>query len=175
MRRLESQEGSLLSRFMKPMFKAPDPVLTIQDLEDAFIRMAECCAPLMGDPIVGVQDERGITIHRTQCPRLEGARSESLINVGWELDNRKRPYRFSIRIKQDRPGMLYKVSKVMRDLNVNIVDIGLVRDTRHGESDIHVRVEPIPVKTFRQIVSRLRDIKEVRRISTLPLPTGNAS
>ena len=167
-RRLESEESSLLNRYLKPMFKAPDPVLKIQDLEDGFIRMADCCTPLLGDPIVGVHDSQGITIHRTQCPALERVVPEALINVGWELDGKLTVHQLNITLVQDRPGLLYKISKVMRDCKVNIVDIGLQRDPRTGGANIRVELEPLHIKTFRNVVSRLRNIKDVEKIGLAP-------
>ena len=167
-RRLESEESSLLNRYLKPMFKAPDPVLRIQDLEDGFIRMADCCTPLLGDPIVGVHDGEGITIHRTQCPALERVVPEALINVGWELDGKLTVHQLNIALVQDRPGLLYKISKVMRDCKVNIVDIGLQRDPRTGGANIRVELEPLHIKTFRNVVSRLRNIKDVEKIGLAP-------
>jgi len=88
-----------------------------------------------------------------------------VLNVGWELDSSATPHRLDIRLVQDRPGLLYKVSKVMRDAKVNIVDIGLHRDLRTGSARILVDLEPLHIKTFRTVVSRLRNIKEVERIS----------
>jgi GTP diphosphokinase / guanosine-3',5'-bis(diphosphate) 3'-diphosphatase len=173
MKRLESEESSLLRRFVRPIFRAPDPVLKIQDLEDGFIRRAECCSPLLGDAIVGVQEGEGITIHRTQCPQLEGVAPDTLLNVGWELDSSTTPHRLEIRLVQDRPGLLYKVSKVMRDAKVNILDIQLHRDERSGNANIRVDLEPLHIKTFRTIVSRLRNIKEVELITLAASPSGD--
>jgi len=165
LRRLEAGESSLLRRFVRPIFRAPDPVLKIQDLEDGFIRMAPCCTPLLGDPIVGVQEADGITIHRTQCPTLERVAPDTLLNVGWDLDSTATPHVLDIWLVQDRPGLLYKVGKVMRDAKVNINDIGLHRDLRTGTASIRVDLEPLHIKTFRTVISRLRNIKEVERIS----------
>jgi (p)ppGpp synthase/HD superfamily hydrolase len=114
---------------------------------------------------VGVQGSEGITIHRTQCPTLERVAPDTLLNVGWDLDSSATPHRLHIRLVQDRPGLLYKVSKVMRDAKVNILDIGLHRDLRTGIAHIRVDLEPMHIKTFRTVVSRLRNIKEVERIS----------
>ncbi|NIW85580.1 MAG: hypothetical protein GWN09_03100 [Gammaproteobacteria bacterium] len=162
--RLESAESSLLRRYVRPMFRAPDPVLKIQALSDGFIRTKLCCTPLSGDPIVGVQEGDGIAIHRTECPTLETVSPERLLNVGWDLSGELTGYRLEIGLRQDRPGLLYKVSKVMRDAKVNILDIDLERDARAGNATIRVELEPIPLKTFRTVVSRLRTIKDVQRI-----------
>ncbi len=165
--KLESQETSLIRRYLAPMFKSPDPVLTLQNLEEGFIQMAQCCIPLMGDPIVGVQRTEGIAIHRIQCKNLESAEEKSLINVGWETVKKDAPigYRLDVQLIQDRPGVLYKVSKVMRNCKVNIVDLGLNRNSRTGNASIQVELEPIPLKTFRTVIDRLRSIKEVDKIS----------
>jgi GTP diphosphokinase / guanosine-3',5'-bis(diphosphate) 3'-diphosphatase len=172
-KRLESADGSLLRRLVRPILRAPDPVLKIQDLEDGFIHMAPCCTPLLGDPIVGVQEGEGITIHRTVCPTLERVASDTLLNVGWDLDSSATPHRLDIWLVQDRPGLLYKIGKVMRDAKVNIVDIGLHRDLRAGTASIRVDLEPLHIKTFRTVISRLRNIKEVERISLVQPPTGD--
>ena len=60
---------------------------------------------------------------------------------------------------------LYKVIKVMRKCKVNIVDLGLIRNSRTGSASIQVELEPIPLKTFRTVIDRLRSIKEVDKIS----------
>jgi len=162
--RLDSQQSSLFRRFVRPMFNSPDPVLRIGGPEEGFIRMGDCCAPLEGDPIVGVQTEDGITIHRTQCPALEREPGDSLIDVGWESPRGPKVYRLDILLKQDQHGLLYKVSKVMRDAKVNIIDLGLVRNDRTGSACIQVELESIALKTFRLVLARLRGIKEVDKV-----------
>jgi (p)ppGpp synthase/HD superfamily hydrolase len=56
----------------------------------------------------------------------------------------------------------------MRDAKVNIVDIKLQRQSRTGTATIRVELEPIHIKTFRTVISRLRNIKEVERVSLVP-------
>ena len=162
--RLESQEGSLLARYLRPMFGSPDPVLKIGFPGDSFFQMAVCCHPLPGDPITGVQESEGITVHRAGCAELERFAADTLHSLGWEQDRGANAWQLDIRLIQDRPGLLYKVSKVMRDCKVNIVDLGLHRDPRTGGAVIRVELEPISQKVFRTVVSRLRSIKEVEKI-----------
>ena len=163
-KRLESQQGSLLARYLRPMFGAPDPVLKIGFPEDAFFHMAPCCHPLPGDSITGVRGSDGITVHRTGCAELERFAADTLHSLGWEQARGAEAWRLDVLLIQDQPGLLYKVSKVMRDCKVNIVDLGLRRDPRTGGAAIRVELEPISQKVFRTVVSRLRAIKEVEKI-----------
>jgi len=132
--------------------------------EDAFFHMATCCHPLPGDPITGVQEREGITVHRASCPRLERFAADTLHSLGWEKEREATAWQLEVRLVRDQPGLLYKVSKVMRNSKVNIVDLGLHRDSRTGSAVIRVELEPISQKTFRTVVSRLRAIKEVEKV-----------
>ena len=155
--------GGIL-RYLKRRPKTTEPDLIIPDFGNEFIHLGVCCSPLRGDPIVGVQGEGGIFIHRKRCGELERAEPDALLSVGWEAEARQNPYRLNLSVA-DRPGLIYKIGKIMRDLNVNIQDLGVVRVTKEGTADIRIQVEPIPVRTYRKIVARLRNIKEILKIS----------
>ncbi len=153
-----------LMRYLTPRSKSPDPDLKISEIGDEFIHLALCCSPLQGDAIVGVQQEHGILIHRTECAALENVDMDALLSVGWELDKQKSPYRFNLKIK-DRPGMVYKIGKIMRDLKVNIQDMNVEPKDELSQANVNILVDPISVQTYQKIVSRLRGIKEVVKIS----------
>lgn len=165
LQRLESQERSLFQRYVRPVFRGRDPVLMVREPDDGFFRVHTACAPLRGDPVVGERREGEILIHREQCPDLRAVEPERLLNLGWEEDRARRPHQFSILVRQDQPGIIYRISKVLSGLGVNIVDIGLHRNLGNGQAELRVDIEPVPHRTFRQIVSGLRGIKEVVRVA----------
>ena len=152
-----------IRREHKPLPTDAEPDLVIADFGNEFIHLGACCSPLRGDPIVGVQGEGGIFIHRKGCGELERAEPDALLSVGWEAEAQQNPYRLNLSVA-DRPGLIYKIGKVMRDLNVNIQDMGVARVDQEGTADIRIQVEPIPVRTYRKIVDRRRNIKEGLKI-----------
>lgn len=173
LKKVESQEQSILGKWVKPILRQPAPVITIHDLEDGFIKMAGCCSPLLGDSVMGVQEGAGIMVHRSNCPVMLQDVKGALIHVGWDVPAQPQGYALRIHLSEDRPGLLYKVSKVMRDLKVNILDINLERDNRSNAAVIQVRLEPVTHKVFRGLISKLRDVREVKKIKANPLTPAN--
>ena len=61
-----------------------DSSVFVNGLEDAMIRLASCCDPLPGDPIIGyISRGRGVTVHTLDCPNVKNMEPERLIDVSW--------------------------------------------------------------------------------------------
>src|SRR5206468_10686952 len=63
--------------------------IRVEGVADVMLRLAKCCRPVPGDPIVGyVSLGRGITIHRDDCPNVVALRKdpERFVPVEWEGD-----------------------------------------------------------------------------------------
>ncbi len=73
---------------IRPAINQPtmDKVL-VAGVGNLMIRMAKCCTPKASDPIVGyVTSERGITIHRRNCPfmrRVPDDRRDRVLDAQW--------------------------------------------------------------------------------------------
>ncbi|MBF0362244.1 MAG: bifunctional (p)ppGpp synthetase/guanosine-3',5'-bis(diphosphate) 3'-pyrophosphohydrolase [Oligoflexia bacterium] len=116
-----------------------DNAVIVDGLDDVLVRMAKCCNPIPGDPIIGhVTRGRGITIHTISCKKkgfvteeeghansgggISGPNSASnrLISVHWN-DSFAFKHPVSVRIVTlDRPGILAKISKTINNLGINI-------------------------------------------------------
>ncbi|MDX6701954.1 MAG: diphosphokinase / guanosine-3,5-bis(diphosphate) 3-diphosphatase, partial [Baekduia sp.] len=73
----------------QPTGKAGNYGIRVDGVEDVLVRLAKCCRPVPGDPIVGyVSLGRGITIHRDDCPNTMALRKdpERFVRVHWEGD-----------------------------------------------------------------------------------------
>jgi GTP pyrophosphokinase len=61
--------------------------ITVEGIEEVLVRLAKCCTPVPGDPIVGyISLGKGITIHREDCPNVRALRknAERFTAVEWE-------------------------------------------------------------------------------------------
>jgi guanosine-3',5'-bis(diphosphate) 3'-pyrophosphohydrolase len=98
--------------------------IVVEGLEDMWVRIARCCAPVPGDDIVGfVTVGRGVSVHRADCTNIEslGDRAERMVEVAWGADQ---VGSFSVWIQVealDRSRLLQDISAALSDLGTNIV------------------------------------------------------
>ncbi len=90
--------------------------IRLEGLLEAPIRLASCCEPQKGDPILGfVTRGRGVSVHRADCPNLKrlllGPEAERVIGAYWEGVG-GRVSTLEIRA-QDRTGLLRDVMDVV--------------------------------------------------------------
>ena len=103
------------------------------DAGDVYIKLARCCTPMPGDPIVGfVTRGSGISVHRRDCQNVEQLQREPerIVPVSWAA-NAHTAYRVQIDVEAlDRGGLLADITRVLADNHVNLIsaNIGTSRD-----------------------------------------------
>ncbi len=100
-----------------------DPGVVVVGASDVWVKLARCCTPLPGDPILGfVTRGQGVSVHRKDCPnaiRLSD-QPERLTDVEWAPSATSI---FTVKIEAealDRPRLLSDVTGVLADHHVNI-------------------------------------------------------
>ena len=101
-----------------------DPGVMVVGADDVWVKLARCCTPVPGDPIMGfVTRGRGVSVHRSDCTNAESLLSQPdrLIEVEWA------PSAASVFLVQlqvealDRNALLSDVTRVLSDQHVNIL------------------------------------------------------
>ncbi|MGB6059592.1 MAG: bifunctional (p)ppGpp synthetase/guanosine-3',5'-bis(diphosphate) 3'-pyrophosphohydrolase [Microthrixaceae bacterium] len=136
----------------------------VEGYDDMLVRMARCCTPVPGDPIVGfVTRGRGVSVHRSDCANassLAAGQAERIIDVDWDADSAGH-FVALVEIKAlDRPRLLQDVTLTLSDSHVNILDCQT--HTGHDRvSKMRFEFELGDPSHLETLLDRLRSIESV--------------
>ena len=146
----------------RPTGKAGAYGIRVDGVEDVLIRLAKCCRPVPGDPIVGyVSLGRGITIHRDDCPNTVALRKapERFVPVSWDGDHES-SFRVEIQVDGwDRHRLLEDLARVFSEAGLNIVEARCSSTSPMIHNKFIVEVPD--TQSLKQIVTRLRNVEGV--------------
>jgi len=136
--------------------------IAVDGVGDVMLRLAKCCRPVPGDPIVGyVSLGRGITIHREDCPNVEVLRKDPdrFTPVSWEGDS-STSFKVELHIDGwDRHRLLEDLSRTFSEAGINIVEARCMSNPPMIKNRFVVEVAD--TKTLDATINRLRNIESV--------------
>ncbi len=136
--------------------------IVVDGVEDVMLRLAKCCRPVPGDPIVGyISLGRGITIHRKDCPnaRLLQRNPERFTDVGWEGDQ-ETSFVVEIHIDAwDRHRLLEDLSRAFSESGANILEARCLSSPPMVKN--RFVVELADTQSLKGAISRLRNTESV--------------
>jgi GTP pyrophosphokinase len=105
-----------------------DAGVIVRGISDVWVKLAKCCTPVPGDPILGfVTRGAGVSVHRTDCTNAESlkAQPERLVEVEW-APTAQSMFLVNIQVEAlDRARLLSDLTKVLSDVHVNILAASL--------------------------------------------------
>ncbi len=134
------------------------------------VRLASCCSPLRGDPIIGfITRTSGITIHRTDCKNiLNTTEPERLIVARW---SRAKEHIYSARVEiraHDREGLMRDIGAVIAAEGINMTNVNI--NTDKTLAIFSLVMEVADKSQLLRVVTKIDqfpDVIEIRRLSNL--------
>lgn len=143
--------------------------VTIQGVGNLLTRMAKCCNPLPGDPIVGfITRGQGVTIHRRDCTnalRHHDEHDERLIEVSWGT-HADQTYPVDVEIlAYDRAGLLRDITGLLANEKINVLGVTTVTDKQQmARMTFTLEIPNIEVLSrILALIDQIPNITEVRR------------
>jgi guanosine-3',5'-bis(diphosphate) 3'-pyrophosphohydrolase len=139
--------------------RGPEEAVTVKGMSGFLVRLAQCCSPLPGDPIIGyITRGRGVTVHRLDCPTLMSLTdTERFIEASWETEVRA-SYPAEILIEGvDRPGLFAEITSVIAEMGSNITN-ATARGNPEGTARITIQFETHDLDEFKKVVASIRQI-----------------
>jgi GTP pyrophosphokinase len=142
--------------------------VTIQGIGNLLTRMAKCCNPLPGDPIVGfITRGQGVTIHRQDCAnalRHHDEHNERLIEVSWGAQAGA-AYPVEVEVTAyDRPGLLRDITSLLANEKINVLGVRTLTD-RQQLAHMTFTLEIPDIETLSRVLALLDQIPNVTRVS----------
>lgn len=101
-----------------------DPGVVVKGVEDVWVKLARCCTPVPGDPIIGfVTRGSGVSVHRADCVNVDSLsqQPERMLEVEW-APTQSSVFLVAIQVEAlDRSRLLSDVTRVLSDQHVNIL------------------------------------------------------
>jgi GTP diphosphokinase / guanosine-3',5'-bis(diphosphate) 3'-diphosphatase len=115
-------EATTPSRSMRR--RTGDPGVVVVGTADVWVKLARCCTPVPGDPIMGfITRGNGVSVHRTDCTNAEALlkQPERMIEVEWAPSSGS-VFLVALQVEAlDRNRLLSDVTRVLSDQHVNIL------------------------------------------------------
>jgi GTP pyrophosphokinase len=134
--------------------------ITVVGTLGMYTRIAPCCNPLPGDPIVGyVTRGRGVTVHRQDCPNILRHREpERMIKVSW--GQRQRTYPVPVRITAyDRPGLVQDISSIVSNERINMSSLN--SQSKGTVATIELTMEISDLAVLPRLLARIEQLPNV--------------
>lgn len=190
----ETTVNKIVNKFKKPVVEEPSNFVSqrqpkshkndIIGLEGMLYSIAKCCAPLPGEPIVGVVTRgKGVSVHRIDCNCLDGIPNERVMEIKWAEGIANKTYITSIKIDViDRVGMLKEILTKVTDCNTNINYANVKANATKKIGTVELGVEVDGIEKLRTVINALQslpDVHSVKRINSntkfCPITTGKST
>lgn len=158
-----SEVESFSNKLTKTVRKSSnkDNAVLVDGLDDLMVRMARCCNPIPGDPIVGyITRGRGITVHTQKCKRINLNDIGRDVQVEWNPHfNFRHPVNIRV-ITHDKPGILSLISKIITNQNINIKS-ALAKSLPDRKGSFIFEIEVKDYSELLKIISSIEGLEEV--------------
>lgn len=125
--------------------------------------LAECCTPAPGSAIVGViNDQDIVVIHQQDC--LQALRADlygHLVHLDWNA-TQERTFPVSIAVEAyDRRGLLYDITGIFMNQNVNVISMNSDTDKRNNRVDLKMVIEVGSINTLLKSLEKIEALSNV--------------
>ncbi len=162
------QKTSSPARPLKDVPAGPEHQVQVEGVGNLLTRMAQCCKPVPGDPIVGyITRGKGISIHRQDCHNVLHYVSECperLVEVNWGNEG-SGTYPVDVSIKAfDRQGLLHDITALLADERINLIAASTTSNKAENTASMELRLEIPNISTLSRLLAKINQLPNVTEV-----------
>lgn len=149
--------------------KTDDGIITVDGTDNCLVKLAKCCSPLPGDPIIGfVTRGHGISVHKRDCSNVprdmtKCEQPERWIRVKW-TGKKDESFQSTLTIHSiDRPQMVADIAMEIANMRLALHSIS-AREVKDGNCITTITVSIESVEHLKNIINKLSKINGVYSI-----------
>ena len=158
-----------------------DQGVIVDGQADLWVKLAKCCAPVPGDPIVGfITRGSGVSVHHESCAnaiQLQERQADRMVDVSWS-GRHSTAYLVHIKIEAlDRSRLLTDISSVIAEQQVNLMSASAQSGTdRLATSYFSFELaDPSHLQSVLAQIRRIEGVYDVYRVTADGRPVSSGS
>ena len=139
--------------------------ILIKGYDDFLVRLARCCNPVPGDPIIGyITRGRGVVVHRKDCPNMKNAEENRCIQADWANKSAQGHYEVSMQIEAaDTTGIIAEITTLISSLKFSITSFN-ARLSKAGKAIINLSVQITSPEDLELIMKKIEGHPDVEKV-----------
>ena len=143
--------------------------IQVEGVGNLLTQMAKCCKPVPYDPIIGyITRDRGVTIHRRDCPsllRMQDKHRDRIIEADWGGASGG-TYPVDIHVTAyDRRGLLRDISNLLAGDRVNVVSVNTQTTRNDNLAVMQLTLEIQDLGQLSRLLDRIGQLPNVIEVS----------
>ena len=143
----------------------------VANADNRNLRLCGTCGPRPPDNIIGfVRADEGVTVHQKRCHTLRPERTSGrILKLGGGAAAPRQARQLSIEVKvYDRPGLLFEITQLIQDEQINIAYINTPPASRKGEMYIILTLEIVRPRQLVRILHQIYALANVFALRVVP-------
>ncbi len=155
-----------IAKFNRNQKHISETGVIVEGLSNPQIKLAVCCNPVPGDPIVGyITKGSGIVVHHADCKNLANLAKERLINLIWD-NNITRKYPVALKINaSNNMQLLGDVMTTLSSLNINVSSLNVKNNINTLETIIKIKIIVLNLADLNNVIANLKKISAIHEIT----------
>ena len=132
--------------------------VVVDGLSGLTVRFGGCCHPIAGDEIVGFASRnRGITIHRKDCPNVKNISKDKEVKVEWKHGKGQVFNTTLTLITKNSSGVLSKITTLLANMKINIASVS-TKMISSGEAVVNLVIQVQSRDQAKEATIKLRQL-----------------
>ena len=148
-----------------PPVRRHDSDIIVEGEGGVSVVLANCCAPIPGDAIVGYSTRtRGITIHRIDCPNILNAQMGRVVQVSWGRSSGKL---YTARLKAEAVDRANLIRDAAQSIGLGGGSISGIKASTIGNSLMRMKIE-LRVRDLEHlygVIAKLNAVKDIIEVT----------